>query len=159
MARKKKKKSGASTIENRKARFDYHIDRTLEVGIALRGTEVKAAREGKVSLAEGYVRAESDPPSLTLHSVHIAEYPPAGPMQHEPTRTRKLLAHRKEIRELAKECQAKGVTIVPLKFYFKEGWAKLLVGVAIGKKKADKRAAIADREAKRDIERALSRKR
>jgi len=159
MARKKKKKSGASTIENRKARCDYHIDRTLEVGIALRGTEVKAAREGKVSLAEGYVRAESDPPSLTLHSVHIAEYPPAGPMQHEPTRTRKLLAHRKELRALAKECQARGVPIVPLKFYFKEGWAKLLVGVAIGKKKADKRAAIADREAKRDIERALSRKR
>jgi len=159
VARRKKDKSGPRVIENRKARYDYHIERTLEVGIALTGTEVKAARDGRVSLAEGYVRAAAPPPRLTLHGVHIAEYAPAGPLQHEPTRARTLLAHKREIRELAKESAVKGVTIVPLKFYFKDGWAKLLIGVATGKKKADKRRAIAEREAKRDIERAMSRRR
>ena len=159
--RKKKNKGDAPTIENRKARHDYHIDRTLEVGIKLLGTEVKSVREGKVSLKEGYVRVQGErPPSVWLHSVHIAEYDHAAKaFQHATTRTRLLLAHKREIRELARETSVKGVTIVPLKMYFKDGRAKLQIGVARGKKQFDKRAAIKDREASRAIERAMTRKR
>lgn len=157
MAKKKDRNQGPS-IENRRARHDYLIGETLEVGIALRGTEVKSVRDGKVSLAEGYVRVQDDPPALFLHGVNIAEYPPAGAIQHKPTRERALLAHKREIRKLLKEVSAKGVTIVPLKMYFKDGWAKLLIGVGRGKSKGDKRQAIAEREHKRDIERAMSRR-
>ncbi|MBS0188491.1 MAG: SsrA-binding protein SmpB [Planctomycetes bacterium] len=150
------------TIENRRARFEYAIGETLEVGIALRGTEVKSVRDGHVSLAEGYVRASASPLELTLHSANIGEYGPAGPLgngrQHAPTRVRALLAHKREILKLAKESQVKGMTIVPLKLYFKNGFAKLLIGVAKGKSKHDKRDTIKDREAKRDIDRAMTRK-
>jgi SsrA-binding protein len=146
------------TIENRRARFDYLIGDTLEVGISLTGTEVKSVRDGKVSLAEGYVRVQEDPPALFLHGVNIAEYPPAGGVQHNPTRERRLLAHKREIRKLIKEVGAKGVTVVPLKMYFKGGWAKLLIGVGRGKGKSDKRQAIAERESKREIDRAMSRR-
>ncbi|MEC8320791.1 MAG: SsrA-binding protein, partial [Planctomycetota bacterium] len=103
---------------------------------------------------------ESDPLGLRLHGVHVAEYPPAGPhRQHEAVRTRVLLAHKKEIRELAKAQDGEHATLVPLKIYFKDGRAKLLVGVAEGRKKADKRQDIAKKEAKRDIERELRRRR
>ena len=150
----------AVVIENRKARHDYLIGDTLECGIKLLGTEVKSIRSGRASLAEGWIRADTDPPALRLHGVHVAEYPPAGPhRQHEPTRTRPLLAHRKEIRELAKAQDGEGATLVPLKIYFKDGRAKLLIGVAEGRKKGDKRQDIAKKEAKRDIERALRRRR
>jgi len=145
-------------IENRRARYDYSIGETLEVGIQLHGSEVKAVREGQASLAEGYVRAEGDPPELTLHGVNIGEYAPAGAMQHHKTRARRLLAHRREIQKLAKASQAKGMTIVPLKLYFKHGFAKLLVGVASGKGKADKRHDIAKREQEREVRRAMSRR-
>lgn len=146
------------TIENRKARFDYHILDTLEVGIVLTGPEVKSVREGKVSLAEGYVRAAAEPPDLSLYGVNIAEYAPAGAHQSSPTRTRRLLAHKKEILKLAKESAVKGMTIVPLKLYFKNGYAKILVGVAQGKTRGDKRATIAKRESDRDINRAMSKR-
>ena len=146
-------------IENRQARHDYAIDETLECGMELRGTEVKSVRAGKVSLAEGYVSAKGEPPELLLHSVHIAEYPPAGKaVQHEPVRVRKLLAHKKEIRKLADQMQKKGLTLVPLKIYFKNGRAKLLIGLGTGRKSVDKRQAIAKREMQRDIERAMSRR-
>ena len=135
------------TIENRAARHDYSIGDTLECGIELLGTEVKSVRAGKVSLAEGYVAAAIEPPSLTLHSVHIAEYPPAGK------------ALRREIVKLAEEVKRKGFTIVPLKIYFKNGRAKLLVGLGTGRKAVDKRHAIAEREMKRDIDRAMQRRR
>ena len=144
------------TIENRQARHDYAIGDTLECGIELRGTEVKSVRAGKVSLAEGYVSARAEPPELVLHSVHIAEYPPAGKaVQHDPVRPRRLLAHRREIRKLAEQVKLKGFTIVPLKIYFKGGRAKLLVGLGTGRKAVDKRQAIAAREMKRDIDRAM----
>ena len=147
-------------IENRRARHDYLIGDTLECGIRLLGTEVKSIRNGRASLAEGWVRADLDPPRLRLHGVHVAEYAPAGPhRQHEPVRIRPLLAHRKEIRELAKAQDGEGATLVPLKIYFKDGRAKLLIGVAEGRKKADKRQDIAKKEAQRDIERALRRRR
>ena len=148
------------TIENRQARHDYEIGETLECGIELLGTEVKSVRAGKVSLAEGYVAAHAEPPSLSLHSVHIAEYPPAGKVvQHEPVRVRRLLAHRREIRKLAEEVRRKGSTLVPLKIYFKNGRAKLLIGLGTGRKAADKRHAIAAKEMKRDMDRAMHRRR
>lgn len=147
-------------IENRRARHDYAISDTLEVGIKLVGSEVKSLRDGKASLAEGWVMATAEPPRLELHGVHIDEYPPAGAArQHAPRRTRPLLAHAKEIRKLSQSMQAKGMTLVPLKIYFKTGRAKLLVGLGQGRKHGDKRAAIAEREMKRDMDRAMSRKR
>ncbi|MHC5024343.1 MAG: SsrA-binding protein SmpB, partial [Planctomycetota bacterium] len=147
------------TIENRRARHDYRIEETLECGIKLVGTEVKSVRNGQVSLAEGYVRATESPLGLTLHGVHIAEYPPAGEHhQHEPARARILLASRREIRKLADCTRQKGATIVPLKMYFLRGRVKVLVGVAYGRRRADKRDDLARKEAKRDIDRALSRR-
>jgi SsrA-binding protein len=150
-------------IENRKARHDYFIDNTLECGVKLMGTEIKAVRLGLVSLGEGFVIAEDLPggrPRLTLHDVHIGEYPPAGAArQHVPARQRVLLAHRREIRRLAQQSAAKGFTLVPLKMYFVRGRAKLLIGLARGKHKGDKRQSIAEREHRRDMDRAMSRKR
>ncbi len=147
-------------IENRQARHDYAIEETLECGIELKGTEVKSVRAGKVSLGEGYVSATAEPASLSLHSVHVAEYPPAGKqVQHDPVRVRRLLAHKREIRKLAEAVKKKGATIVPLKLYFKNGRAKLLIGLGTGRKASDKRAAIADREMKRDVDRAMHKRR
>jgi SsrA-binding protein len=158
--KKNTKQDRTPTIENRRARHDYHIDRTIECGIKLTGTEVKAIREGKASLKEGYVRVQAEnPPSLWLHSVHIAEYNHAAKaFNHNTTRTRLLLAHKREINQLAKETAIKGVTIVPLKLFFKGPYAKLQIGVARGKKQHDKRQDIKQREHQRDIERALSKK-
>lgn len=198
MAKGKNKSGGGSKsaggegplIENRRARFDYHILDTLETGMVLTGSEVKSIRDGKMSLAEGYVRVEMGlvggkpasagrgpkvekavkptrrirpaEPGMWLHSVNIAEYPPAGPAgsvgQHNPTRTRKLLAHKKEIAKIAREVAVKGMTLIPLKVYFKNGRAKLLVGLAQGKSHGDKRQTIAKRDAQRDIARAMSRR-
>ncbi|MEO1511440.1 MAG: SsrA-binding protein SmpB [Planctomycetota bacterium] len=156
---KKKGKDGPAVIENRRARHDYAIGETLEVGIKLHGSEVKSVRDGNVSLKEGYVSVDGDPPQLTLRQVTIGEYPPAGNLQHELARTRRLLAHRTEIRRLAKRADEKGVTIVPLKLYFsKEGWAKLLIGVGEGRQAHDKRKAIADREMDREMRRAMSKR-
>jgi SsrA-binding protein len=159
MAKSKRSKKGSPddvVIENRRARYDYTIEDTLEVGMKLRGTEVKSIRDGQASLAEGWIRASIEPLALTLHSVHIAEYPnAASAFQHDPIRTRALLAHAKEIRKLAIRLEERGITLVPLKIYFKEGRAKLLVGVGRGKGRQDKRQAIQKREAARDIERAL----
>lgn len=155
----KKKHSDAPTIENRKARHDYRIEHTLEVGIMLTGPEVKAARAGRVSLAEGYVRATEEPVSLLLYSVHFEEYANARVIDHRPTRTRKLLAHKREIIKLARQSDSKGTTIVPLKMYFNDrGIAKLLIGVAQGKSHSDKRHDIRKREDQRDIQRAMSKR-
>jgi SsrA-binding protein len=146
-------------IENRKARHDYHIHSTVECGLRLVGTEVKSVRHGQISLGEGWVRSEEEPQALTLMQVHIAEYPPAGPRQHLPVRPRRLLAHAREIKKLAAEAQAKGGTIVPLKVYFVRGVAKVLVGVATGKNKSDKRQDLAKKQHQRDIDRAMSKRR
>lgn len=145
-------------IENRRARYDYAIGETLEVGIVLVGTEVKSVRDGNVSLAEGFVTAKEYPPSLDLHQVNIGEYGPAGPRQHKLTRVRRLLAHKQEIIRLARGAEKKGATIVPLNLYFKNGYAKLEVGLGYGKRSTDKRDTIRDREMQRDIDRAMSRK-
>ncbi|MBX3357738.1 MAG: SsrA-binding protein SmpB [Phycisphaeraceae bacterium] len=157
-AGKKLKKRQDPMIENRRARFDYFIHDTLECGVVLVGSEVKSVRDGKVSLAEGYVRATDEPPDLVLYSINIAEFPPAGAQQHRPVRPRRLLAHKREILRLAKETSKRGMTLVPLKMYFKNGFAKVLVGVAEGKARHDKRQSIAERESRRDIDRAMSKR-
>ena len=159
-ARKKTQKTHEPEIENRRARRTYQLGETLECGIELTGTEIKSVRQGQVSLAEGWVRAEEDPLALTLHGVHIAEYPPAGAgRQHDPNRTRRLLAHKREIAKLAQSVRSRGATIIPLKVYFVRGRAKLLVGVALGKRKSDKREDLARRDAQRDMDRAMSKRR
>ncbi len=147
------------TIANRRARHDYFIEETLECGIALRGTEVKSVRNGQVSLAEGYIRVTEHPLELVLLGVHIAEYPPAGERnQHKPTRQRRLLAHKRQIRKLAAGTREKGTTLLPLKMYFLNGRIKLLLGLGRGKRKADKRQTLSRREVKRDIDRLMSRR-
>ncbi|MBM4100803.1 MAG: SsrA-binding protein SmpB [Phycisphaerae bacterium] len=158
--RAEKQPKNSPTIENRRAFHDYSIGETVECGMELKGTEVKSVRASQVSIAEGFVMAEGSPLQLALHGVHIAEYPPAGrDRQHDPTRVRRLLASRREIERLAGQVQAKGVSLVPLKIYFKNGFAKLLIGVGTGKSKVDKRQSIAKRESQRDIDRAMHRRR
>lgn len=153
---------GRLIAENRRARFDFEIIETLEVGIVLRGSEVKSVRASNVSIAEGFVRVEGSPPQLNLYAVNIGEYGPSGPAgsagQHKPTRARGLLAHKREIARLAKGVQTKGMTIVPLKLYIRNGYLKLLIALAKGRTRYDKREAISRKEAARDIERATSRR-
>lgn len=142
--------------KNRKARHDFHIEETLEAGIALRGSEVKSIREGRISLQEAFCRVENG--EMKLFNCHIAPYSHGDESTApDPTRPRKLLLHRSEIRKWEKASQQKGYTIVPLTVYFKNGYAKVEIGLAKGKKLYDKRADIAEREAKRRMEQ-LSRK-
>lgn len=161
MARKRSNsphKPNEPEIHNRKARHLYHIDETLECGIKLVGTEVKSVRAGRISIAEGYVIARAEPPALEIVGIHIDEYAPAGSGTHRPTQTRALLAHKREIRKLARKTVEKGVTIVPLKVYFKNGYVKVLIGVGRGKREHDKRQDIKKRETDRDMRRAMSKK-
>jgi SsrA-binding protein len=156
---KKSSKTNSPVIENRRARHDYSIQETIEVGIVLVGSEVKSIRDGQASLAEGWVRASERPIKLTLHGVHIAEYQSSSPNnQHDPIRTRVLLAHKREIRKLAKYTQSPGRTLVPLKLFFVNGRAKLLLGFATGKQRSDKRQDLAKRTATREMERAMKRR-
>lgn len=158
MTRKKSARTDEPTIENRKARHDYEILETLEVGIVLRGHEVKSIRAARVSIGEGYVRAVESPPSLTLHSMNIDDYEHAATPAVGKARARALLAHKREIIKLARQSSVKGMTIVPLKLYFKDGHAKVLIGVGKGRTRHDKRDAIGKREADRDMQRAMSKR-
>jgi SsrA-binding protein len=142
---------------NRKAYHDYHIQEMVEVGIVLKGSEIKSIREGKVNLRDAYARPENG--ELWLYNSHIASYDAASYNTHEPTRPRKLLLHKEEIDSLAGKVTQRGLTLVPLKLYIKHGVAKIELGVAKGKKIYDKREAIARREVGREIERALKLKR
>ena len=137
---------------NRRARHEYAVEETLEAGIALTGTEIKSIRAGRVNLAEAYARIEKG--EAWLIGAHIAPYEQGNRNNHEPTRTRKLLLHRDQIAELIGRTQAKGFTLVPLKLYIRNGMAKLEIGVARGKKAYDKRRTIAERDARRELERA-----
>jgi SsrA-binding protein len=140
--------------DNRKARFDYHIDDVLEAGLVLTGTEVKSARLGRVQLRDSYVLLRGG--ELFVHNMHIAPYERGGAWNHDPYRVRKLLAHRWEIDRMAGRLRERGYTLIPLRLYFNDrGLAKLEVGLARGKRKYDKRQAIAEREAKLAIARAL----
>jgi SsrA-binding protein len=141
---------------NRKATHDYQILRTLEAGLSLTGTEIKSIRDGKVSIREAYVRPMGG--EMWLVGAHISHYAPASYQNHDPTRSRRLLLHRRQIHELMYEVESGGLTIVPLRLYFKNGRAKLEIGLARGKKKYDKRQDIAKREAERSMQRAMRRK-
>lgn len=148
---------GEKTITvNRKAGHDYHILRTLEAGLSLLGSEIKSVRDGHVSIREAYVRPQNG--EMWLVGAHIAQYPPAGRANHDPTRPRRLLMHRREIHELEREIGSAGVTVVPLRLYLKDGLAKLEIALARGKKSYDKRETIARRDAERQMQRALRRK-
>jgi SsrA-binding protein len=136
---------------NRRARHDYAIDETIEAGMVLTGTEIKSIRAGRANLAEAYARIERG--EAWLIGAHIATYEQGNRNNHEPTRTRKLLLHRDQIAELIGRTQAKGFTLVPLRLYLRDGMAKLEIGVARGKKTHDKRRAIAERDARRDLAR------
>ena len=137
---------------NRRARHEYAVDETLEAGLVLSGTEIKSIRAGRVNLAEAYARIEHG--EAWLIGAHIAPYEQGNRNNPEPTRTRKLLMHRDQIAELIGRTQAKGYTLVPLKLYIRNGMAKLELGVARGKKAHDKRRAIAERDMRRELERA-----
>jgi SsrA-binding protein len=150
-------KNSSVIAVNRKARYDYHIEDSLEAGIVLKGSEIKSIRAGKVNLSDAYAGPEKG--ELWLYNCHIATYDAASYNTHEPKRPRKLLLHRKELDILAAKVVQKGLTLVPLKLYTKRGVAKLELGVARGKKVYDKREAIARRDADREIERAMKQRR
>jgi len=141
---------------NRKAYHDYHIEEFVEAGLALTGTEIKSIRAGRVNLRDAYAKMENG--EMWLLGAHIAPYPGGNRYNHEPKRPRKVLLHRKEINTLGGEVMRKGLTLVPLKLYLKNGIAKVELGLARGKKMYDKRESIARRDAQRQIERALSQK-
>jgi SsrA-binding protein len=138
---------------NRRARHEYFILETYEAGIALQGSEIKSIRAGQISLAEAYVRIDGK--EAWLEDAHIAPYEQASIFNHEPRRSRKLLLHSKEIHKLWNTVRQKGVTIIPLAVYLINGRAKVEIAVAKGKKLYDKRAEIAKRDTKREIERQL----
>jgi len=139
--------------QNRKAYHDYHIEDSIEAGIALLGTEVKSLREGKASLKESYVMIKEG--EAFLLNCHINPYTHGNRMNHDPLRTRKLLLHRKELNSLAGKATEKGFTLIPLKIYFKNSFAKVEIGLAKGKRLFEKRETIKAREARREIERAM----
>ena len=158
--KKKKLATGDETVAvNRRARFDYEIDDSLEAGVMLTGTEVKSVRRGDVQIAESYASLESGPnktPEAWLHNMHIAPYKEGGASNVEVRRKRKLLLRREQLNKLLTSTQQKGFTLVPLKMYFTRGKAKIQIGVAKGRKQHDKRQAIEDRETKRDLKRAVN---
>ncbi len=138
---------------NRKAGFEYFLLEHFEAGIALQGSEIKSIRSGQISLAESYVRI--DEKDAWLVNAHIAPYDPASRNNHDPLRERRLLLHKKEIRKMWDAVRQKGVTIIPVKVYLKEGLAKVDIAVAKGKKLYDKREDIARRDAERDADRQV----
>ena len=139
---------------NKKARFEYFIQETFEAGLVLKGTEIKSVRNGQISLQEAYVRTNGE--EIWLVGAHIAPYENASAYQHDPKRDRKLLMHKKQIRKIFDEVRIKGMTIVPIKVYLKEGRAKLEIGLAKGKKQYDKRDAIKERDVERETSRRNS---
>ena len=138
---------------NRKAHHDYHIEDSVEAGLVLKGTEIKSIRSGRVNLRDAYAKSENS--ELWLVGAHIAQYPGGNRYNHEPTRPRKLLLHREQIEDLSDAVMKKGLTLVPLKMYLKNGVAKVELGLARGKKSYDKRETIAKRDADRQMQRAL----
>ncbi|EPG0938603.1 TPA_asm: SsrA-binding protein [Listeria monocytogenes] len=147
------KGDGKLVAQNKKARHDYAIEETFEAGIVLQGTEIKSVRNARVNLKDSYARIDKG--EMFLHNMHISPYEQGNRYNHDPLRTRKLLLHKKQISRLIGETKESGYSIVPLKMYIKDGYAKVLIGVARGKKKYDKRQDLKQKEAKRDIERAF----
>jgi SsrA-binding protein len=159
MGDKAQQTSGDQTVAvNRRGRFDYEIEESLEAGLMLTGTEVKSARQGQVQLSEAYASLEPGPnlsPEVWIHGMHIAPYKQGNVFNAEPRRKRKLLLHRHQIDKLIGRVQQRGQTLVPLKFYFTRGRAKIELGVGKGRKQHDKRHAIAEREVRRELREAV----
>jgi SsrA-binding protein len=143
--------------ENRKAFHDYHILETFETGVVLLGTEVKSIREGRVNLRDSYARAEHG--EVFVYNIHIQPYSHRGYAEHDPLRRRKLLLHAHEIRKLVGKTVEKGMTLVPLRMYFKDGKVKMALGLAKGKQLHDKRETIKRREVDRETRAAVKRRR
>ncbi len=155
MPDKEKKDGERDKAVNRRAFHDYFIDEKYECGMVLTGTEVKSIRDGRCNLRDGYVRIDGN--EAWLENVHISPYAQGNLMNHEPMRPRKLLMHRKQIASLIGKVRQKGYTLIPLRVYFTRNRAKVEIGLARGKRQYDKRQAIAERDAKREIERATRR--
>ncbi len=149
----KEKKTDTTIAQNKKAYHDYFVDETYEAGISLFGTEVKSVREGRVNLKDSYVSVKSG--EAFLIGTHISPYEKGNIFNKDPLRERKLLLHKKEIAKLIGLTQQQGYTLIPLKMYFKGSYVKVLLGLCRGKKNYDKRDSIAERDAKRRIDRAL----
>jgi SsrA-binding protein len=147
------KKHDTAVTTNRKAYHDYFVEETIEAGVVLQGTEVKSLREGLANLTDSYAIVKNN--EMFLFNATISPYPFGNIMNHEPLRTRKLLLHREEIRKLITKISQKGFTLIPLKIYFVRGKAKVLIGLAKGKKAYDKRDTIKEKESKREVERAV----
>jgi SsrA-binding protein len=142
-----------AVITNRKAYHEYNIIETIEAGIALTGSEIKSVRAGKISLGDAYVKSENK--QMWLYNAHIARYDAASYMGHDPVRPRRLLLHHKEIMNLTSKSVQRGFTLIPLKMYIKDSYAKLEIALARGKRQFDKREAIAERESKRRLDRVI----
>ncbi|MBM6618986.1 SsrA-binding protein SmpB [Bacillus suaedaesalsae] len=147
------KGEGKVVAQNKKATHDFFIEETYEAGIVLQGTEIKSVRAGKLNLKDSYARVFNG--EMYLYNLHISPYEQGNRYNHEPLRTRKLLLHKKQIANLIGVTKEEGYTIVPLKIYLKNGFAKVLIGLGKGKKNYDKREDLKKKEAKRDIERAF----
>jgi SsrA-binding protein len=139
--------------QNKKAYYDYFIEESIEAGIQLVGTEVKSLREGNANLKDSYIIIKNS--EVFLFNCHISPYSHGNILNHDPLRTRRLLLHKKEIERLKGKIQQKGYTLIPLKIYFKGPYAKVEIGLAKGKRQYEKRETIKEREARRDIERAM----
>ena len=151
-----KEKGQRLIAQNRRARYDYHVEEVVEAGLVLVGTEVKSLRAGRATLTDGF--AEIDGGEIFLHGVHIPEYTQGTWTNHEPRRVRKMLMHRHEIEKLESKVNERGFTLVPVSLYFKDGRAKVEIALAKGKKTYDKRHSIAARQANREKEQALGRR-
>jgi SsrA-binding protein len=149
----KKESSEKSICQNKTARLNYYIDDTFEAGIVLVGTEVKSLREGRANLKDSYAMVKDE--EVYLHELHISPYTHGNRYNHDPLRVRKLLLHKQEIRRLYGKSRERGLTLVPLKMYFKNGKVKVEIGVGRGKKLHDKREDMKLKEDRRDIERAF----
>lgn len=152
MSKRGERREVKNVADNRKARHDYHIVETYEAGIALLGSEVKSLRMGRVSLRDSYAMVENG--EVILYNMHVAPYEKAATFGHNPRRPKKLLLHKDEIGRLAGKASA-GMSLIPLRIYFKGSWAKVELALAKSKRLYDKRRAIAERDARRQIEREL----
>ena len=152
-----RKRAERLLADNRKAHHDYHILHTYEAGIVLLGTEVKSIREGRVNLRDSFARVEGA--EIFIYNIHVSPYSHRGYADHEPTRRRKLLLHKSEIRKLIGKTVERGMTLIPVRMYLKNGRVKVVVGVAKGKKLYDKRETIRRREAERETRRAIKQRR
>jgi SsrA-binding protein len=156
-AKKNEKPKEQIVAQNRAAGYNYHLLERLEAGLVLHGTEVKALREGKANIRDAYVDFKSD--GAWLINAHIAQYMPGGPWNHEPLGNRKLLLHKNELYKLAGKTQSKGLTVIPIKIYFRDGIAKCEIALAQGKKQWDRRQDERTKEARREADQAMYRNR